>query len=231
MATQRHPNMVHSSLFLRSGVNRTSSGRRHLRRDPAFSTMLEPSSLAQEQSSRSKRPRILLKLLIVSLFHIAVSLKPWNIRNNMTFTNPCNCMTAASDSIWHRGHGNSCQEGPACHIWPPPNPYHNDHSIILCFWVRELDGSYSLRTSNDVVRFCQPGKWETEETVHIRQTFHRALIPFFTLLPNPDRKKGTFIFDVADSVSALRIGFASEITFRGIDEEFSSVPYASIFHW
>lgn len=54
------------------------------------STMVEPSSLAQEQSSRSKRPRVLgvlLKLRIVPLFHITVSLKPWNIRNNMTSPN------------------------------------------------------------------------------------------------------------------------------------------------
>ncbi|KAL1991411.1 hypothetical protein VTN49DRAFT_5403 [Thermomyces lanuginosus] len=106
------------------------------------STMVEPSSLAQEQSSRSKRPRVLLKLRIVPLFHITVSLKPWNIRNNMTSPN-------------------RVTENPACHIWPPVNPHQNDHSIILCFWVRELDGSYSLRTPNDIVRFCQPGKWET----------------------------------------------------------------------
>ncbi|KAL8739733.1 MAG: hypothetical protein Q9190_007490 [Brigantiaea leucoxantha] len=32
------------------------------------------------------------------------------------------------------------------------------------FWCRELDGSYTLRTTTDIYTSCQPGNWYTAET-------------------------------------------------------------------
>lgn len=43
------------------------------------------------------------------------------------------------------------------------------------WWVRELDGSFTLRTTNDIMENCQPGRW----------TYASAGYPYFVRAEPP----------------------------------------------